>query len=57
MYQRDSKGILKPRERVKKEWAEIPASVHQNLIENIPESVEAMLRVKHGHAQYYYYAF
>jgi hypothetical protein len=42
---------------VKKEWAEIPASVHLNLIENIPESVEAMLRVKGGYAKYYYYAF
>jgi hypothetical protein len=42
---------------VKKEWAEIPASVHLNLINNIPESVEAMLRVKGGYAKYYYYAF
>jgi hypothetical protein len=42
---------------MKKVWAEIPASVYWNLIENIPESVKAMLRVKGGHAKYYYYAF
>jgi transposase len=51
-YEEDPKGILELWERVEKEWAKIPASVCQNLIESMPSRVKAVLKAKGGYTKY-----
>jgi len=51
-YEEDPKGILELWERIEKEWAKIPASVCQNLIESMPRRVNAVLKVKGGYTKY-----
>jgi len=51
-YGEDPKGILELWERIEKEWAKIPASVCQNLIESMPRRIQAVLKAKGGNTKY-----
>ena len=51
-YEEDPKGILELWERIEKEWAKIPASVCQNLIESMPRRIQAVLKAKGGNTKY-----
>ena len=51
-YENPPTGITDLWERVEKEWNNTPASVCQNLIENMPRRVAAVLGAKGGYTKY-----
>ena len=51
-YEEDLKGILELWERIEKEWAKIPVSVCQNLIESMPRRIQDVLKAKGGNTKY-----
>ena len=51
-YPEPPKGILELWERAQKEWEEIGKEVCQNLIESMPNRIQAVLKAKGGYIKY-----
>jgi transposase len=51
-YETQPKGVLELWERVEKTWEEIPAEICQNLIQSMPNRIQAVLKAKGGHTKY-----
>ena len=51
-YKTPPAGMLELERRVEEEWAKIPLSLCQTLIESMPKRIEAVIKAKGGHTKY-----
>jgi hypothetical protein len=51
-YPKPPKGVHELWDRVVEEWNKIPPETCQNLIENMPRRIQAVIKAKGGHTKY-----